>query len=127
MTASTDAPGTPDLQALTVKMAADRSLMAWISTGLSMISFGFALYKILQGYQVQTGGLPQPNTARNVGMFLLASGTLGIVMGTVSYWHTLRELRPLRHFRFAQPVTVMAVLMGALGIVLSIVIATRMY
>ena len=32
-------------------MAADRSLMAWVRTGLSMISFGFTIYKILQGFQ----------------------------------------------------------------------------
>ena len=29
-------------------MAADRTLMAWIRTTLSMISFGFTIYKFLQ-------------------------------------------------------------------------------
>lgn len=29
-------------------MAADRSLMAWIRTGLSMTSFGFTIYELLQ-------------------------------------------------------------------------------
>ncbi|WP_208102982.1 DUF202 domain-containing protein, partial [Escherichia coli] len=44
-------------------MAADRSLMAWVRTALSMISFGFTIYKILQGFQ-QSGtvlsGAAQP-------------------------------------------------------------------
>ena len=36
-------------------MAADRSLMAWVRTSLSMISFGFTIYKLLESLQ-QSGG-----------------------------------------------------------------------
>ena len=30
------------------RLAAERSLMAWIRTALSMIAFGFTIYKFLQ-------------------------------------------------------------------------------
>ena len=30
------------------KLAAERTLMAWVRTALSMISFGFTIYKFLQ-------------------------------------------------------------------------------
>ena len=32
-------------------MAADRTLMGWLQTALSMISFGFTIYKFLQVFQ----------------------------------------------------------------------------
>ncbi len=38
-------------------MGADRTLMAWVRTALSMISFGFTIYKVLQGFQEHGGGL----------------------------------------------------------------------
>jgi putative membrane protein len=44
-----------DRTALAVKrnlMAADRPLMAWVRTALSLISFGFTIYKIPQGFEV---------------------------------------------------------------------------
>jgi uncharacterized membrane protein YidH (DUF202 family) len=41
-------------------MAADRSLMAWIRTALSMISFGFTIYKLLQGFAARAPSSPTP-------------------------------------------------------------------
>ena len=38
----------PDLGVMRTMMAADRTLMAWIRTSLSMFTFGYSLYKILQ-------------------------------------------------------------------------------
>ena len=37
-----------DLGEIRTIMAADRTLMAWIRTSLSMLSFGFTIYKFLQ-------------------------------------------------------------------------------
>jgi putative membrane protein len=68
-------------------MAADRTLMAWIRTALSMLSFSFAIYKILQDVE-KAGGLPRENTPRNVGLFLAVVGTAAMVMGTIEYWCT---------------------------------------
>jgi uncharacterized membrane protein YidH (DUF202 family) len=51
--------------------------MAWIRTALSMISFGFGLYKFFQF--VPEGATPglngRPNSARNLGLTLIALGT----------------------------------------------------
>ena len=43
-------------------MAADRTLMAWIRTSLSMLSFGFTIYKVLEGFQQAGRSMPQANT-----------------------------------------------------------------
>jgi uncharacterized membrane protein YidH (DUF202 family) len=45
-----------DLALRRTVMAADRTLMAWVRTALSMISFGFTIYKLLQSFH----GRPQP-------------------------------------------------------------------
>ena len=46
----------PDLATTRTLMAADRTLMAWIRTSLSLLSFGFTIYKILQGF-AESGAL----------------------------------------------------------------------
>jgi len=86
-------------------MAADRTLMAWIRTSLSMLSFDFTIYKVLQGFQ-DAGRPMREDAPRNVG-FLAIAGTIAIVMGTIEYWQTLRQLRMLEHFRLMQPTLIM--------------------
>ena len=61
-------------------IAAERTLMAWIRTALSMIGFGFTIYKFFQ-YQadeIASGKIQRPNAPRNLGLSLIALGTLGI-------------------------------------------------
>ena len=59
------------------RLAAERSLMAWIRTALSMIAFGFTIYKFLQAIQQQsTVPVYRPNAPRNVGLLLVGIGTL---------------------------------------------------
>jgi putative membrane protein len=108
-------------------MAADRTLMAWIRTAISLFGFSFAIYKILQ--ELQDGGkvLPHENTPRNVGIFLATMGTAGMVMGTIEYWFTLQELRSFQQFRLSRPPFIMAILMSMTGILLCIGIVTRLF
>ena len=69
-------------------MAVSRSLMAWVRTGLSMIGFGFTIYKFLSN-EVQ-GFVRDP---RNVGLFLIVLGLLSIIFGGIEYLQTAGELR----------------------------------
>jgi putative membrane protein len=116
-----------DLQLMNFKMAADNALRSWTSMTISMISFGFAIYKILQQNHVEGAFFHGANTPRNVGLFLIDAGTVGIVMGIVSYVRTLRHLRPLQHFRLMQPALVMALLISVLGLILSIRITASLF
>ena len=59
------------------KLAAERTLMAWVRTALSMISFGFTIYKFLQVIDEQsTVPVLRPNAPRNVGLVLTGLGNL---------------------------------------------------
>ena len=96
-------------------MAADRTLMAWLRTGLSIISFGFTIYKVLEAVQAQTGPLRNVNAPRDVGLFMTAAGTVALVLGLVEYVATLRDLRreePVRYWRLSLAFTAALALAG---------------
>lgn len=106
-------------------MAADRTLMAWIRTSLSMMSFGFTIYKILQAladhHQIANSDSPH-----RVGMFLIGMGTLTMVAGTIGYWVTLRDLERLEKFRLGRPVLWIALVMSISGVALFVIVWRRL-
>ena len=106
-------------------MAADRSLMAWVRTGLAMISFGFTIYKLLEGFQEQAGPVLHPNSPRNVGLWLTGLGTAAILMGTREYWQRRRGFLQHMQVRLFRPAFVMAVVMSLAGLVLFFGIVLR--
>jgi len=116
-----------DLAARRTLMAADRTLMAWVRTSLSLLSFGFTIYKVLQGFQEAGRAIPHPDTPRNVGLFLTGLGTAAMVMGTIEYWGVLKELGHVNTFSRARPALFMAVLMSVTGLVLFFSIITRIF
>ena len=114
-----------DLGELRTIMAADRTLMAWIRTSLSMLSFGFTIYKFLDA-MAEHDQLARSNSPQQVGMFLAGMGTAAMVLGTLSYWTTLRDLERVEEFRLGRPVLIMALIMSIAGVALFASIATRL-
>jgi putative membrane protein len=110
-------------------MAADRTMMAWIRTALSLFSFGFTIYKVLQAFEEAGKVLPGANinTPRVVGLFLTGMGTLAILMGTTQYVMCLRDLAHDGNFPLARPPLVMAILMSISGVVLFVGIIARVF
>jgi inner membrane protein YidH len=115
-----------DLAAQRTLMAADRTLMAWLRTALSMISFGFTIYKLLQGFAASGAALPHQSSPRNIGLFLTGLGTVSMVLGLIEYWGTLKSLRDIEHVRLMRSSFVMALLMSALGLFLFSSIITKL-
>ena len=107
-----------NLAATRTLMAADRTLMAWVRTSLSMSSFGFTIYKVLQGFAEAGVTLPGAHTPRFVGLFLTGLGTLAMVMGTAQYAQALRDLRRYMDISPARPVLMIAVFMSLMGLFL---------
>ena len=113
------------LATLRTGMAADRTLMGWVRTGMSMITFGFTLYKLLSEAQQRGLVLPRETTPRNVGLFLIAAGTLSTILGKIEYWHTLRQLGTKYPFKFYRPAFLIALLMSIAGLLLFLGIIER--
>ena len=65
-------------------IAAERTLMAWIRTALSMIGFGFTIYKFFQyqAEEIAAGNIRRPQAPRNLGLSLIALGTLALIGAT---------------------------------------------
>lgn len=75
------------------RMAAERTLMAWLRTSLSMISFGFTIYKFLQAFQESgTATILRSHTPRNVGLTLIGIGTFAIIIACVQHVKYLQKL-----------------------------------
>jgi putative membrane protein len=53
-------------------------------------------------------------------------GVAAIVLGTLSYWVTLRDLQRVEEFRIGRPVLLMALIMSIAGVALFVSIATRL-
>ncbi len=108
-------------------LGADRTLMAWVRTSLSLLSFGFSIYKILQGFE-EAGRQMGPGTGpRNAGLLLTGMGTLAMVMGSIDYYRNIRELRPFQETRGLRFPLVMAAIMSLAGVMLFLSIATRLF
>lgn len=114
-----------DLGAIRTILAADRTLMAWIRTALSMLSFGFTIYKLLKAL-ADHGQIARTDSPQHVGMFLAAVGTGAMLLGTVSYWITLREIARSEAFRMGRSVLLVALIMSLAGLTLFIAIAKRL-
>jgi putative membrane protein len=106
-------------------MAADRTLMAWLRTALSMISFGFTIYKVLQGFREGGAALPHPESPRQIGLFLIGLGTLAMIMGMIEYRGTIKNLQRIGRVRILRPSFFMAMLMSAMGLLLYLGISVR--
>jgi putative membrane protein len=116
-----------DLAVSRTLMAADRTLMAWVRTALSMDSFGFAIYKILQAFRESGANLPREQSPRNIGLFLTGMGTLAMLMGAFEYWQSIKELRLVKAIKIARPTFVMGILMAGMGIFLFFAIVMRAF
>jgi putative membrane protein len=116
----------PDLGVMRTMMAADRTLMAWIRTSLSMFTFGYTLYKVLQ--EIKEIGQVEIHDAapRNAGVLLTLAGTVALVLGILEYFATLRVLRRSYQFRRARPALIMSVAMAFAGGLLCLGILSRL-
>jgi putative membrane protein len=113
-----------DLGALRTVMAADRTLMAWVRTSLSMLSFGFTIYKFLET-AAKADALARPESPQKVGLFLATVGTLAMILGLIDYWTTLKDVQRASDFRVTRPALFISLVMTLAGVALFAAIITR--
>jgi putative membrane protein len=83
-----------DLAVERTVIAAERTLMAWIRTAISMIGFGFTIYKFFQyqAEEIAAGNIKRPQAPRNLGMSLVALGTLALMAAAWQHRNFLKEI-----------------------------------
>jgi putative membrane protein len=101
-------------------IAAERTLMAWVRTALSMIGFGFTIYKFFQylPQDIATGNIRRPQAPRNLGLTLITLGTLALVAAAWQHRSFLNEIgmSQKRHiWSISFVVAIFVVLIGAIA------------
>jgi len=98
------------------RLAAERSLMAWVRTALSMITFGFTIYKVLQAIQAQsTVPALQPYAPRNAGLTLIGIGTFALIAASIQHWKYVRKLSTVQPHSPWDLALIIACLLALLG------------
>jgi len=78
-------------------MAHERTLTAWVRTGISLITFGFAVYKFFElkiasinpREELATTAMIEP---REFGLVLIGIGLLSVLIGTIEHGRDLMAL-----------------------------------
>jgi inner membrane protein YidH len=116
-----------DLSVTRTQMGANRTLMAWVRTSFSTITFGFTLYKILQALQTSGEALERENMPRNAGITLIVLALVALLMGALEYLRTIKMLERIHGTKLERsPSLFMAAFTGLIGLFLLFVILTRM-
>jgi putative membrane protein len=110
--------------------AADRTLMAWIRTCLSLIGFGFGIAKF-RDILVETGlhqGQDHIHSTLIFGLSFIALGILGLLAAVIQHWRILQHIK-LKNFQytgFRPLVMIAAILLLLIGLFAFITILLRL-
>ena len=74
-------------------LAHEGTLLAWIRTALSLISFGFTIAKFFEFLHEKSGVAPPLLGAQTVGTLMIAIGVLGLAIATAQQTRELHKLR----------------------------------
>jgi len=69
---------------LRTRMALERTQMAWVRTGVSLIGFGFTIYQVLDKLPQHERAL-HPYAARDLGLTLIGTGIVAMLMAALDY------------------------------------------
>lgn len=62
---------------------------------MAMISFGFTLYKVIQGLESGVTNLPIDLEPARAGLVLTGLGILSLIIGIIEYYMVMRQIRTL--------------------------------
>jgi putative membrane protein len=102
------------------RQAADRTLMAWIRTSLSLIGFGFGIAKY-RDILMKAGFIQRPpeefNTTLIFGLSFISLGVVGLLAAVLQHWRILQAIEndPLAMPAFKPLSMVMAIILLLIG------------
>ena len=79
------------------RLAHERTLMAWTRTAVSLISFGFTIYKFFE-YLAESGKRatgPHVITPRQFGMLMISIATVTLLLAMLQHRRDMQRLRAL--------------------------------
>jgi putative membrane protein len=109
------------------RMAADRTLMAWTRTSLSMIGFGFTIFKFLESMQSResVAQTMRPHSPRAAGLTLIGIGVFALVVACIQHWRYVGKLKSDQPYRPWDLGLVVAAMIACLGLAMFVSIILR--
>ena len=110
--------------------AADRTLMAWIRTTLSLIGFGFGIANF-RDILLDAGLVRQPpeyvSAALVFGLSFISLGVLGLLAAVIQHWNILQHLKQddFKYTGFRPLVFIMAILLMIIGLFAFVAVILR--
>jgi putative membrane protein len=76
------------------RLALERTLMAWVRTAVSLISFGFTIYKFFQGLRdaKQVGEVHRLIGARGFALALIGLGVAALILASIQHRGEMKAL-----------------------------------
>jgi putative membrane protein len=76
------------------RMALERTIMAWMRTGVSLIGFGFTIVQFFQRLNGTEGVAPalRPQAPRQLGLALIGCGILALIVSLIQYRRMVQYL-----------------------------------
>ena len=111
--------------------AADRTLMSWIRTCLSLIGFGFGIAKfrdiLVEGGLIHRAG-DNINSTMIFGLSFISLGILGLLAAVIQHWRILHHLKfeDFQYTGFRPVVMITAILLLLIGLFAFISILIRL-
>ena len=116
---------TTDLAFERTLLAENRTLMAWTRTAISLISFGFTIYKFLSetvGKQPDQHRILSP---RIVGLILIGFGLVALIMGLMEYNMMIKRLKNIYPELHRPNTRILAIMVLVFGILMLIGVLFR--
>ena len=119
------APTTTDMAVDRTRLAHERTLMAWVRTATSLITFGFTIHKFFQVLREKGEGHDRLLGPREFALIMIGIGLTALFLATLQHFREMRTLRgnyPEVPYSLA---TVLAALISILGILAFIAVLLR--
>jgi putative membrane protein len=122
-----DLPASMELALDRTHLAHERTLMAWVRTATSLISFGFTIYKFFQYMQEQRQGEPGKRLLgpREFAILMIGIGVVSLLLATLQNWQSMKKLKEKNHKVPYSLAMILAALISLLGILAFIAIIFR--
>jgi putative membrane protein len=108
------------------RLAHERTLMAWVRTATSLISFGFTIYKFFD-YVQEKGAPPRERLLgpRQYALLMIGIGIVALVLATMQHVRDMRALRATHADIPYSMATILAGLISLLGVIALLAVIFR--
>jgi len=122
-----DLPTSTELALDRTHLAHERTLMAWVRTATSLISFGFTIYKFFQYLREHEGVKPEDRVLgpRWFAMLMITIGLASLLLATLQQWQLRKKLKRIYPEAGLPLATIMAAFISILGILALIAVILR--